>query len=68
MGGGPPIGGVVFKGFLLLLGCFGLFFIVVGLFWDIFWLFWVLEGVVFDDFDWDPILVVFCLFWGLFES
>ena len=47
---------------------FGLFFIVVGLFWDIFWLFWVLEGVVFDDFDWDPILVVFCLFRGLFES
>ena len=39
-----------------MLGCFGLFFIVVGLFWDIFWLFWVLEGVVFDDFDWDPIL------------
>ena len=31
----------VFKGFLLLLGCFGLFFIVVGLFWEIFWLFWV---------------------------
>ena len=47
---------------------FGLFFIVVGLFWDIFWLLWVLEGVVFDDFDWDPILAVFCLFWGLFES
>ena len=31
-------------------------FIVVGLFCDIFRLFWILEGVVFDDFDWDPIL------------
>ena len=30
--------------------------VVVGLFLDIFWLFWVLEGVVFDDFDWDLIL------------
>ena len=53
--GGPPILHF-FKGFLLLLGCFDLFFIVVELFLDIFWLFWVFEGVAFDDFDWDPIL------------
>ena len=49
--GGPPI-----LQFLKVFYYFGLTFIVFGLFLVIFMLFWILEGVVFDDFDWDPIL------------
>ena len=63
--GGPPLGELFFQ---VVYCCWVVWGFAVGLFWDIFWLFWVLEGVVFDDFDWDPILVVFCLFRGLVES